>query len=1055
MQFSEPQNESQKSGRMAGPSVARLFSISPGTAFLSELVSALCAGKIIQGFVPADDPLILPDATIYVPNRRTARELAVAFLDFDGHGQAMLLPDIRTLGDVSDEEFGISPNLEDAANLPNPVGDLERKLELSTLVRKWVDALSTETRRLYGDEDIFIPSSQADAIHLSGDLCKLLDEITREESGWDKINKVMPAEHAQWWDLTSSFLRIVMEYWPKLLAERHQIDPANRTVTLLEKRITQYERNGSCGPVIVAGSTGSVPSTRRFLEVISSLPNGAVVLPGVDFSMDEDQWKALDTEKPSSSDAAQSHPQFGLAALLRSLGVVRQSVTPLGKIGSQIKTRSQVVSLALSLPEHTDQWKQELSSIPITSLNDALGKIGLIEASNERQEALAIALALRETLETGEKTAALVTPDRNLAQRVSIELRRFGIEVDDSAGTPFRNSQMGLFIRQLLQFCFGGGGNADIASLLKSSLAPIGYSINKARQFGEAFEENLLRGKVGRPVVGSLTAWVDHQNSIGKQQGGTDDNTETSEELKDYCRNLDEVLVGLAELAASQIPVRFGDYIAHFSVVLSRICADDEGNLVCASASGFAELMSLFEEVNATSASEFLIHPADLPSTFEAIIAPLTVRSKRQTHPRLHIYGPLEVRLLHYDRIVLGGLNEGTWPGATRNDAFLNRLMRQQLGMATPERSTGLAAHDFQQLMGKDEVILSRSRRVDKAPTIASRWVQRMLAVVGEDTSRAIRNRGSFYLEIAEALENTREKPKRGVRPCPVPPLESRPKSLPVTDIETWIRDPYALYAKRILGLRALPPLEREPDNLLKGTLYHGIMEDYVCLSRVDQSEAIRVSELRALARVHIKSQQLAPDVEVLWLMQFDEISERFVRWETEYFLENSVHQIRNEVQGGIELSQGEFYLHARADRVDVFKDGHLLVMDYKTGGSPSKPQARTLSPQLALEGVIARGGGFGEGEKAELEDLAFLRLRMGKDFSYDSIAQDKKRDLDLIELTDQARSNLEALVQEFRDPATGYISRRAPFKREIMDFDYDHLARTREWSFGEEGEDE
>ncbi len=1031
--------------------LAKVFSISPSSPFLDELVSALCDGRIFKNFRPSENPQLLPEATIFVPSRRAARALSIAFLDASD-GEAQLLPSIKTLGDVGDDEFGIVSGIDDIASIPNSVGALERKLILSTLVRKWVDALSAETRRLYGDEEIFIPSSQADAVRLSADLCKLLDEITQEESGWAKIESVVPQEHAQWWSLTSNFLGIIMENWPKVLAARGLMDPAMRSLALLEKRIERYATNGSKGPVIVAGSTGSVPSTRKFLEVISKLPNGAIVLPGVDKAISGAEWQSLDPKHQSAGASPESHPQFGLATLLRALGVERDNVVDLDQTANEIGDRSKIVSTALSMPEYSGQWRENVSSFTEENLLLAFEPVTLIEAGNERQEALAIALALRETLETKNKSAALVTPDRNLAHRVSIELHRFGIEVDDTAGAPLRNTQFGLFVRQLLQFCFGHAARADIAALLKSPMMPAGSSHDDARQVGEIYERYFLRGTIGLPQAGSLSDWV-------KGQSGRTSTTRSSNLPEDVLaqvlaqsRNIDAALLEMKALTHSTEVQPLHRYIEKLISAFERLCIDDNGIQLCQASVGYIEMQALFEEILATAASGFLIEPADFPSVFEAIIAPITVRLRTPTHPRLHIYGPLEVRLLNHDRIILGGLNEGTWPGATRNDAFLNRLMRHQLGMASPERGTGLAAHDFQQLIGKKEIFLSRSSRVDKAPTISSRWVQRLLAVVGEPTSGAMRRRGNRLLAFANMMDDTGQKPKRGKRPCPAPPVEARPTSLPVTDIETWIRDPYALYAKRILGLRALMPLEREPDNLLKGTLYHAIMEDYVNHSRFEQEEATRLSDLKELARLHIVAEKLPADIEALWLMRFEEIAEKFVQWETLYQAEYCAREIHKEIQGGIPLANKGFYLHARADRIDILSDGRILVMDYKTGNSPSVAQARTLSPQLALEGAIARKGGFNDIAEGELADLAFMRLRQGSDFKFEQVA-DNNNSID--EIVETAVSNLEALINKFKDPAMGYISRRAPFKHEMMDLDYDHLARTREWSFGEEGDNE
>ena len=719
---------------MTGIRSANVFSIPAGSRFLDVLVEALMEGKIVPGFIPRENSLLLPTATIYVPNRRTARALGLAFLDADGP-KARLLPSIKTLGDADDDVFGPAEGLEDLESDLQVVGALERQLELAKLIHTWVDALSAQTRKLYGDEEIFIPSSQADAVRLSGDLCNLLDQITQEETKWHAIGEIVPDKHAQWWSITSSFLKIIMENWPAILAEHKLVDPAMRARMMINARIERYKTSGSPGPVIIAGSTGSVPSTRRLLHTVSEMANGAVILPGLDKSVSNQEWAVLQGETESADETVESHPQFGLANLLASLRVTRDNVVDLGTPEEPVRVRNWVVSNALSLPRFSGAWKESLRGVDEGDLEAAFEKVSLIEAVNERQEAVAIAVALRETLEVPGKTAALVTPDRNLARRVAVELKRFNINVDDTAGKPLGNTPAGLFTRQLVRFCFGTASKSELAELLKSPFLRLGLSQPQARRNGETTELLGLRGVIGTPVCGKLSDFILVQKLRSTQKYSVRENVEENSlwaDIVNHMQVMDEVMKPVVALVASDQRVRLGDYIIHLADALASLCVDEVGANVLEDVAGAAEVSGLFEEILGGGAADFEIYPADFPSVFEALFEAQTVRRGEVTHPRLHVYGPLEIRLLDYDRIVMAGLNEGTWPQVTRNDAFLNRTMRLQLGMASPERRTGLSAHDFQQIMGKREVILSRSRRVDKAPTIASRWVQRLGAFLGK-----------------------------------------------------------------------------------------------------------------------------------------------------------------------------------------------------------------------------------------------------------------------------------------------------------------------------------
>ncbi len=1036
--------------KAGGPQTATVYSVPPGCSFLTELVNSLMEGRLIAGFTPKHDPLQLPLATIFVPNRRTARALAVAFLDADG-SKARLLPKIKTLGDTEDE-FGLKQNLDDLQHDLRVVGTLERQLELAKLIRKWVEALSGETRRLYGDEEIFIPSSQADAVRLSRDLCGLLDQITQQETSWDAIGKVIPEEHAQWWSITSTFLQIIMKHWPAMLAEQQLIDPAHKARLMIDRRIKHIESGSAAGPMIIAGTTGSVPSTRRLLRTVSCLRDGAIILPGLDKSMPDQEWKMLSANPLTSEDVLESHPQYGLANLLSDMGVDRDEVIELGTPPQFLNDRNRILSTVLSLPECCGSWKSNRAAVADDALIEALENVALIEAITERQEALAIAIALRETLETPNKTAALVTPDRNLARRVGVELVRFGVNVDDSAGQPLANTPVGMFVRQVVRICFDIAGKTDLAGLLKSALFRAGQSKNNARELGEAIELLALRGSVGAPSSGYLHRFVERGLHQWQARKGEQDDAIPVEwqSALEHARTIDRLFHASNQQLRGEEAIPLSTYILALREFLTNLTMDETENSSLDGVSGTGEINALFDEMIGSAAGEFEIKRNDFPSVFEALLDGKVARVNQITHPRLHIYGPLEIRLLDHDRVFMAGLNEGSWPQATRNDAFLNRTMRQQLGMASPEQRTGLAAHDFQQIMGKREVVLSRSTRVDKAPTIASRWVQRLAAFVGEDAMGAVRNRGMRFLDLTAALDESDGTVSRRPRPNPRPPVDVRPRRLPVTDIETWIRDPYALYAKRILKLRPLDTLERDADQLLRGILYHAIVEEYVDMDRLKVPFTAKLETIRQIASRLIAEQQLEPDVELVWKFRFDEIARQFVDWENEYSAEKSIHRIHKELAGNTLLADGTFTLFARADRIDELTDGSLVVLDYKTGSSPSPKQARTLSPQLALEGVIAQNGGFEKVEPGKVGDLAFVRLIQGHGFGYQRIA-DRHTSVDY--LIANTRRSLEELVISYRDPETGYVSRRAPFREGDISGDYDHLARTREWSFGEEEE--
>ena len=477
---------------------------------------------------------------------------------------------------------------------------------------------------------------------------------------------------------------------------------------------------------------------------------------------------------------------------------------------------------------------------------------------------------------------------------------------------------------------------------------------------------------------------------------------------------------------------------------------DEKQNNQLTDAGGFREIENIFEELKGTTDTNFKIEQREASSILDALLASSTSRTGKNTHAQLHIFGPLEARLLHHDRVILAGLNEGTWPRTGRNDRFLNRTMRYELGLPSPERNVGLAAHDFQQLLGKSEIILSRSLRADRAPTVASRWLQRLKAVLGEKNTGQLIDRGRQYLQFTTAIDQDLKPAHRAKRPNPAPPIEARPNALPVTAIETWIRDPYALYARRILKLRPLDPLVREADAPLRGTIYHAIMQTYIEQVDISTPQDERVALLSAIAKAQLEENALDPETTMLWQWRFDQIADTYVTWETDHHLEYSIKSIQCEIVGSHTFSDLDFTLSAIADRIELLNYGNLHIYDYKTGNAPTRVQARSLAPQLALEGVIAQEGGFKDIPADQTPSLSFIRLQRSDELKVEPIEDSKNS---IASITAAATENLRQLVKAYQDPETGYISRRAPFRQADVAGDYDHLARTREWSFGEEDE--
>ncbi len=1043
-----------------------ITSIPPGATFIPTLVEALLEGQLVAGFAPRDNPLALASATIWVPTRRAVRSLTSEFVSqFDG--VATILPTIRALGEADDDELtftnGGYPDVPSTKATINPI---ERQLILSRLVFAWAESLNPEQKALFGGADIVIPSSLGDAVRFAADLAQLMDTVATEEADWKSLNDLVPLDHAQWWQLTLEFLKIATSVWPNILLERGLQDVSVSRTRNLRAYADLYESKGSNGPVIAAGSTGSIPATAHLLKVISHMDNGAVVLPGLDRDMEDEVWAKIDLPDNDQNDdgTAPGHPQYGLKRLLNHLGTDR-SMAAIPNLPANfsdkspiLRIREQIVSEALRPSHSTGHWQDFSNRLMDNQRQQALERVSLIEAKGEREEALAIALALRETLNGEGKTAALVTPDRNLARRVSAEMRRFGIDVDDSGGQPLRNTSEGRFVRLLLKVAYEEPDPIALISLLKHPNSLFGGNAFKARHAARLFELAMLRGSISMPIAGEYHArFTEIHNKVVSLKGRNHRSLkrfspEDWSDLNWLVQRLDSIFAEFELPSEISSTASFNTLIRETISTLEQVAQNQQGDLTeLYGTDNGKELARTLTELLGVD-PQLTIERGEWPNIFDALIAQIVARPVGKTHARVSILGPLEARLQSFDRVVLGGLNENSWPATARNDPFLSRPMKQAIGLPTPERRTGLAAHDFQMMMGTSDVVLTRSLKSNDAPSVASRWVQRLLIVAGEHACENMRTRGQVFLDWARQMD-TGEQPAAPVnQPRPIPPVDVRPTGLSITEIETWIEDPYAIYAKHILKLDALEPLLREADARERGTLYHDILEEFVStVPSIDDDDALE--QLLNIAEHHFNTANIPREYAALWWPRFKTIASNFLIWHRQHKpLTRSIHV---ELSGKTDDGLDGFYLRGRADRIDRLDDGSLVLFDYKTGNYPSAQHVRDAkAPQLSLEAAMAVRGAFGDELKGEASALGYIRLRPDDELQVDFIGDDADKKADAAQLGEDAWNRLASLVQTYRKPDKDYRSKAKGESNKSWTSDYDHLARVKEWAVAEDGDE-
>lgn len=986
-----------------------IYTIPAGVPF----ADALAQGVLSQ--YADSDPLSLSELIILLPTRRAARAVREAFLRVGG-GTVMLLPQMRALGDVDAEELAFGADgagdVADAGalDLAPPIAPVRRQFLLMRLINAWGASRDVH----------YTPASTA---RLAAELARFLDQIQTEQVAehlqQTALAAMVPESFAAHWQETLEFLKIITTAWPEILREEGALDPAAHRNAMLATLTARWQAEPPPGPVIAAGTTGSVPATAGLLEVVARLPHGMVVLPGLDQMLDDASWQALDP----------GHPQYGLARLLSRFGVAREQVRVWPVHGFTTNPpRTALLSEALRPAETTDAWREAAQRLQ-PQLKDALQGLSRIEAPAPREEAASIALAMREVLETPGKTAALVTPDRGLARRVAVELGRWGIEADDSAGVPLAQTAAMGFIRALAAMVADAFAPVALLAANKHPLAAAGMNPAEWRRMTREFERCALRGP--RPAPGIA----------GLKSADAEKSPHMFVERLAVCAAPLITCAGLVECPLTDYIDAILETAENFAATHEETGAaqlwrgeDGEG-----AARFFADLREHSDICGAMA-------PEAFPALLDALLEGQAVRPRYGQHPRLHIWGPLEARLQHADRIILGGLNEGVWPATANVDPWLSRPMRQRFGLPAPERRIGLAAHDFVQAASGPDVILTRSRKQDGAPAVPSRWWLRIENLLTGLGAQSALDGDVPWADWATALDIPSAVTPQPA-PKPRPPVSARPRKLSVSDIAILIRDPYAIYARHVLGLRALDPLDTEIGAAERGTVIHQILEKFVrthpgALTLGD------LTALRSIGRQHFDELLSRPGVRAFWKPRFDDISDWFLNWDM-------LNRQQGATPAGLEVDgtrefmapAGLFRITTRADRIDRTRTGGLAIYDYKTGYNPSENQIRAgFAPQLPLEGAIARAGGFTGIAPAEIVKLALLRIR--------GIEPPGKEDEIPLESIEEAWNGLCDLIARFDDCDTAYVSRRAPMYTHDNG-PYDHLARVREWSGAGSGEDE
>jgi ATP-dependent helicase/nuclease subunit B len=993
----------------------------PGSRWFNIPAHRPFAEDLAQGLYDALAPLgpeALADAVVLTPTRRGARALADAFIKASG-GRAVLPPQMRPLGDLEAGEPPFEPG-DLVLDLPAAIDPLRRRFELVRLVTELSDDVPGGVH------------SAGAALDLADALGGFLDGLQIEEIDVrGALAGLAPGELAKHWDLSRRFLDRALEAWPRRLDELGVVDVSERRVRLLNRLAERWSDKPPQGVLVAAGSTGTAPATRALMIAIAAAPKGAVVLPGVDVNLAEKAWRKVDVQ----------HPQGALRRLLDTARVTREQVAiwpaSTDETAAQ-RWRRRVVNEALRPAEETADWLHVIDDLRAQdpdAIAEALKGLSLVSARTEEEAATVAALLLREALETPDRTAALVTPDQRIARRVAAKLARWGVVPDSSAGESLAGSPCGALASLLARAAVDPVDPVALLGLLKHPFTRLGdptrlerYALRgaRARTWEELKGRLLGKDRDGRERAPEAVALAERLQAIVEALTWPHDGYDAPAAVTLR-------LVTAMEALATGEDGQTGDlWAGHAGEAMSRLLSG---------------LMREGQDLPRVTPRQY----ADL---LQRLMSGETVRSGGATHPRLRILGAIEARLVRADRLVVAGLEEGVWPAAAPTDPFLSRPMREALGLPSPERRIGLAAHDFAQAVCAPEVVLLHTERRDGQPAVKSRWLWR-LETLAKGAGLQIPGRPEA-LAWAAALDAPGPYTPYP-RPSPKPPVEARPTELFATRVETLTRDPYAVWARDILKLRLIERPDEEVEARARGTAIHAAFERFV----LDWPEALppdAATIFRGLYLHELEKAGMPRDALARENALADEAAAWVADMESRRRADGRRLHVEREGKLTLEIAGRPFTLAAKADRIEVSPDGLGHVLDYKTGRAPSKRMVETgFSPQLTLTAAILEGGGFKDIGAVTAGDLTYLEITGRRPAGREEVRAAPYGDGDKIlnsrEAVDAALQGLDRLITRYADPAVGYTSRTAPQFVKMYVSDYDHLARVFEWSTS--GEDD
>lgn len=949
--------------------------------FLQELAKSL-----IEKY--ADDPIYFANLTVLLPNRRSCRELTNLLFQTSDN-ESLLLPNIMPIGEINEDEIFFNSNLE-SENVLNVIPQMRQRLILTPLIESWKKKTDSKTFK-------------AQSALLSIELSSFLDEVEKEQLSFDKIENLVPERFSEHWQLTLEFLKIATINWPDILTKYNAISSPNYLNYLLTAKSDYLQQHGSEHPIIIADSVSSIPAIRQLIKTVANIDNGHIYLHGLDQNLSDETWQNIE----------ESHPQWQLKQLIEYLDVTRSQIQDFHS--TKLTDRSNLVTNAM-LP--AENMVSNTENVKIKA--SAVENLQIVNCSDLYNESTIIAMKIRQALEENIGSIALITNNSTLTKLVGLELKRWNIDINDSTGMSLKDTPQAVFFSLIAKMiCDNFNSPINILEALKHAFCNCGYPTIEFKKFVNKLESQCFRGIRKDCNLYSIKNYLDEETASWWQ------------EIINIVKPISDIIY-----QNKYARIKFKDILhLHVQIVQAFANSDDEsGDLRLYKHDKGIKFKEFIDELSLHADEIEEVDIKEYPALFGVMMEGVKYNPPYSSNSKIIALAPTETRLLKFDLVIMAGLNDNSWPNLNNSNPFMNKAMCNDFGLASTERNIGLQSHDFCNLLASDQVFITRSIKEDGVFTVKSRWLSRI------ETILKISNLNVDSSKKWQQWSKDLNKPDKFITPVRAsanPPITARPRELSVTYFEKLIRDPYAIYANKILSLKKLDDIDQDPTMADFGSLIHQTFDKFIKQYN-DDKHSDKYQELINIGDELAKKMGLNSHMFLFWQERFKKIAKWFALNESETRKQGV--KILSEIDGKIILNfdAENFTIKARADRIEKNVDGSIAIIDYKTGILPAvKEVQNSYAPQMTLQGLIADKNGFNV--SGDLQDLIYWKFSNDKNVQKRKIGYNKKYSLE--QLISDTESNIYQLIEHMFFQNTPLIA--CPDSQKQPKFnEYKHLER-------------